>query len=300
MRNLNLDQLQTLVAVADLGTLAAAAQDLHLAPPTVSLHLKELESRVRAQLVVRGRKKAALTAAGSLLVEEGRKLLVASDDLIDLARRRASGREAVVRIGVSAGTDTRLLPAMLEALGRRNADIDIRLEAAGSAETMQRLRSGQLDIGMVGSPQPAVPELCLVPWREDVMVALLPSVWNAPELVTPEWLASRPWTSFEPGTHMHRLVATWFGQAGLHPRPYLTLSYPNALRSLVVTGRSAAILPLEEVQDLHGAPDVQLRHLQPPLMRPMAIAHRRPPISPAVGNVLEVLAEFANEVRTSG
>ena len=46
MRNLNLDQLQTLIAIADLGTFAAAAQALHLAPPTVSLHIKELESRL--------------------------------------------------------------------------------------------------------------------------------------------------------------------------------------------------------------------------------------------------------------
>ena len=54
MRNLNLDQLQTLIAIADLGTFAAAAQALHLAPPTVSLHIKELESRLEAELVVRG------------------------------------------------------------------------------------------------------------------------------------------------------------------------------------------------------------------------------------------------------
>ena len=56
MRNLNLDQLQTLIAIADLGTFAAAAQALHLAAPTVSLHIKELESRMDAQLLVRGRK----------------------------------------------------------------------------------------------------------------------------------------------------------------------------------------------------------------------------------------------------
>ena len=58
MRNLNLDQLQTLIAIADLGTFAAAAQALHLAPPTVSMHIKELESRLGAELVVRGRRQA--------------------------------------------------------------------------------------------------------------------------------------------------------------------------------------------------------------------------------------------------
>ena len=64
MRNFNLDHLQTLIAIADLGNFAAAAQALHLAPPTISLHIKELESRLQADLVVRGRRQAELTPAG--------------------------------------------------------------------------------------------------------------------------------------------------------------------------------------------------------------------------------------------
>ena len=78
MRNLNLDQLQTLIAIADLGTFAAAAQALHLAPPTVSLHIKELESRLEAALVVRGRRQAELTPAGEVLVQEG---TISTEDL---------------------------------------------------------------------------------------------------------------------------------------------------------------------------------------------------------------------------
>ena len=101
MRNLNLDQLQTLIAIADLGTFAAAAQALHLAAPTVSLHIKELESRMDAQLLVRGRKQTTLTAAGQVLMEHGRKLLQASDDVVERVQRRASGREGLVRVGVA-------------------------------------------------------------------------------------------------------------------------------------------------------------------------------------------------------
>lgn len=65
MRNLNLDQLQTLIAIADLGTFAAAAQALHLAPPTISLHIKELESRMEATLLVRGRADLGRAGAGA-------------------------------------------------------------------------------------------------------------------------------------------------------------------------------------------------------------------------------------------
>src|SRR2546427_7957479 len=75
MRRLNLDQLQTLVAVADLGTLAAAAQALHLSPPAVSLHIQELEARLDTPLLVRGKRQAQLTPAGALLAEGGRRLL---------------------------------------------------------------------------------------------------------------------------------------------------------------------------------------------------------------------------------
>ncbi|CAN7403489.1 LysR family transcriptional regulator [Acidovorax delafieldii] len=295
MRNLNLDQLQTLIAITDLGTFAAAAQALHLAPPTVSMHIKELESRLGAELVVRGRRQADLTPAGEVLVREGRQLLLASDDLVERVRRHASGREGMVRVGVSAGVSTRLLPRMLEALAAHSPGVEIRLEAVGSAESMQRLKAGTLDIAIVASPQPPLAEVRQTPWRNDPMVALLPAAWDAPDHVGPDWLASRRWASFAPATQMHGLIANWFGQAGHHPRPFLALSYPGALKSLAVASQCAALLPMEEVEDLQGTPDVQIRPLQPPLMRPMAVAHRhQPPPSPAVEGVLELLADFAD------
>ncbi|WP_028602706.1 LysR family transcriptional regulator [Ottowia thiooxydans] len=295
MRNLNLDQLQTLIAIADLGTFAAAAQALHLAPPTVSLHIKELESRMEAMLVVRGRRQAELTPVGEVLVQEGRKLLSASDELIDLVQRRASGREGIVKVGVSAGVSTRLLPMVLEVLSRENPGVEVKLEAVGSADAMHRLKTATLDIAIVASPQPLMAEVHMTPWRNDPMVALLPASWEAPETVTPEWLAGRRWASFAPATQMHGLVSSWFGQAGFNPRPFLTLSYPGALKSLAAASQSAVLLPLEEVQDQMNSPDVHVRHLQPSLMRPMAVAHRRlstPDL--AVTAVLNVLAGFAN------
>lgn len=103
MRRLNLDQLQTLVAVADLGTLAAAAQALHLSPPAVSLHIQELEARLDTPLLVRGKRQAQLTPAGELLAEGGRSLLADSESLLRQVRKRAEGFGASVRIGASAG-----------------------------------------------------------------------------------------------------------------------------------------------------------------------------------------------------
>jgi DNA-binding transcriptional LysR family regulator len=57
--------------------------------------------------------------------------------------------------------------------------------------------------------------------------------------------AERPWIFFDPATQMYRLIAAWFGQAGLSPRARMHRNYPEAIKSLVAAGHAAAILPFE-------------------------------------------------------
>ena len=101
MRSLNLDQVRTVVAIADLGSFSKAAQALHLAQPTVSLHVRELEQRLGVALVLRRARGLELTPAGSLLVERGRGLLRDADDTLALLRAQVEGRSGRVRIGAS-------------------------------------------------------------------------------------------------------------------------------------------------------------------------------------------------------
>jgi DNA-binding transcriptional LysR family regulator len=295
MRNLNLDQLQTLIAVADLGTLAAAAQALHLSPPAVSLHIRELETRLGATLVVRGRRQAQLTPAGKALVQGGRQLLAGAEQVAEQVRRRADGREGVVRLGTSAGVSTHLLPKVLTLLAQNSPGVDIKLEVLSSAEAMARLGAGTLDIGIVAMPQASAPEVRVVPWRNDPMVAFVPPDWDAPDLVTPGWLAERAWISFGPATQMYLLIATWFSQAGLYPRPRMQLNYPEAIKSLVAAGLAAAVLPLEQPGDGASDASLQVRKLSPALVRPLGLAHRMSETGEvAIQAVLQTLAEFSD------
>src|SRR4051812_35950916 len=132
MRHLNLDQLRTLVSIADLGTFSAAASALHLAQPTVSLHISELESRLGAKLVVRGGKRITPTAAGEALVERARRPRRDADAAIDAARRRGGGRRGRVRLGPSTGGVVDLLPKVLEALEAEHAGIDVEVNITGT------------------------------------------------------------------------------------------------------------------------------------------------------------------------
>ncbi len=297
MRNLNLDQVQTLIAIADLGTLAAAAQALHLAPPTVSLHISELESRLGATLVVRGRRHTGLTPAGEALVAGGRRLLAGADEVLEQVHRRAQGLEGLVRLGTTAGVSAHLLPRLLDVLARQSPGVDVALDVLSSAEAMARLAAGTLDLAIVAMPQAASAQVRVSAWRSDPMVALLPSGWEAPGHITPEWLAAHRWMSFGPATQMYRLVAAWFAQAGLNPRPRLELNHPVAIRSLVAAGHGAAVLPLEQPEVMGGDPDnagLQVRHLDPPLLRQLGLARRASEgHDAAIQSVLTALESFA-------
>ncbi|WP_326539255.1 LysR family transcriptional regulator [Pseudorhodoferax sp.] len=293
MRNLNLDHVQTLVAIADLGTLAAAAQALHLAAPTVSLHISELESRLGAVLLVRGRRQARLTPAGELLVRGGRHLLAGASGLGEQVRRRAQGLEGVVRLASTAGVSARMLPQLLQALTERSPGVDLRLDVLSSSQAMARLRAGALDVAIVALPQTHGADIHVQPWRNDPVVAWLPPGWKAPKAVTPAWLAERDWMCFDPSTRLYQLAAGWFARAGLSARPQLELNHPDAIRALVAAGRAAALLPLE-----HGdAPDgstMQQRPLKPPLLRPLGLACRASDADdPVLQSVLQALQDVA-------
>lgn len=276
MRNLSLDQLQTLVAIADLGTLAAAAQALHLAPPTVSLHISELEERLGMALLLRDRKGARPTPAGLALVEDARRLLRELDEAVARARRVAEGRAGKVRLGTSSGVLVHQLPDVLARLAQHSPDVEVELSILGSQQTLERLLAGQLELGIVALPLPPQAELVVRPWRDDAMMAWLPAGWTVPDAVTPTWLAERPLVANDGSTQMHRLTAAWFAQAGHHPRARIELNYTEAMKSLVAAGYGAAVLPLERGEDTPLPAGVVVRPLDPPLVRRLGLAHRPP------------------------
>ncbi|MBC3935717.1 LysR family transcriptional regulator [Undibacterium rugosum] len=293
MRELSLDQLKTLIAIIDLGTFSAAAQALHLSQPTISLHISELEQRFDTPLLVRGGRRVTPTAAGLTLAEHGRKLLRDADEAIAAVGRQVAGVKGRVRLGASSGILVAQLPQVMETLGRQFPDIDVNVSITGSAETLQGLEQGTLDIGIVAMPQNPSKEITIRHWRTDPMMAFLPAAWQAPKIITPDWLADKALIFNEPSTHMYRLTMEWFAAAGYAPRAKIELNYTEAMKSLVAASYGAAILPLDTSDPTRPQPMLQLRPLRPALPRQIGIAHR--PLSTLDGasrNFLAILEQF--------
>ncbi|QHE91626.1 LysR family transcriptional regulator [Pandoraea fibrosis] len=288
MREISLDRLKTLVAVADSGSFADAAQALHLSPPTVSLHVADLEARVGALLLSRKRGQIQPTSVGEVLIERARRLLAEAEQTLEDIERHAQGLAGRVRLGASTGAIAHLLPQALEALRLHHPDIDVQVAILTSQETLSRIRRGALDLGLVALPQPPVAGLVIKQWRRDPVMAFLPAHWNGPKRVTPEWLATQPLILNDSTTRLSRLTAEWFAAAGHHPTPRIEINYNDAIKSLVAAGYGAALLP-NEAQSATLDERIAMRELRPALWRQLGIAHRTGHVERATQHVLDAL-----------
>ena len=280
MREISLDRLRTLVAIADLGSFAEAARVLHLAPPTVSLHIADLESRVGGKLLSRTRGRIQPSAIGETLVERARRLLADAEQALEDVERQVQGLAGRVRLGASTGAIAQLMPQALETLGQRHPAIDVQVAVLTSQETLKKLAEGSLEIGLVALPQTPVKELRIEPWRRDPVMAFLPARWECPDVVTPGWLAAQPLILNDKTTRLSRLTSEWFASDGRQPTPRIQLNYNDAIKSLVAAGYGATLLPHEASTPL---PDTRI------VMRPFA--PKPVPVSVRPGQGVVVLVQ---------
>ena len=285
MRALSLDRLRTLVCIVDLGSFAAAARALHLAPPTVSLHVSELEARLGAPLLFRDRNRVAPTGVGQTLIERARLLLNQADAMVEDVRLQVQGKRGRVRISSSTPVIANLLPELLGRIARDHPGIEVELSVCTSEESLARVGEGSIDIGIVALPQPKTPAIRVVPWRRDPVVALIPAGWAHPPRATPAWLAGQPLILNDNRTRLWRLTTEWFAAAGCHPRPRIEHNYNEAIKSLVAAGYGATLLSYEATPAL-ADPRITILPLKPALWRPLGLAHRAAAIERPVRLVL--------------
>jgi DNA-binding transcriptional LysR family regulator len=290
-----------LVTIADLGSFAAASRSLHLAPPTVSLHISELESRLGAALLLRTNKTVVPTRIGETLLLKARRLLTDAEGLIDEVERHLQGGMGRVKVGASTGVLAHLLPKALQILGREHAGIDVQVAVLTSQETLERLRQGTIDLGLVALPQASIPGLKVQAWRRDPVMAFIPYAWVTAKNVSPRWLANKPLILNDSSTRLHRMTMEWFAAAGEAPTPRIELNYNDAMKSLVAAGYGAALLPVE-ADDISretslGWQGISVLPVTPKLWRPLGLAYRAGPLEPATCTVLDVLIKLGQNIK---
>jgi DNA-binding transcriptional LysR family regulator len=152
---MELRQLKHFLAVGEAGSITAAAKSLRLTQPALSRQIKALEEELDTALLERGAHSITLTPAGEALLAEARKLLRASETMIEKVKSTAAGEP--LRVGYAPSLAGDFLSVAIERFTQFHPRVRVSLYDWSSAEMRSGLAAGKLDL-IVAAPCTAVQE----------------------------------------------------------------------------------------------------------------------------------------------
>jgi LysR family transcriptional regulator, hydrogen peroxide-inducible genes activator len=146
---MNLRDLRYLVALADTKHFGRAAEKSHVSQPTLSAQIRKLEDYLGVQLVERQPRKVALTDVGERVVERARRILRDSDEMVDLAKLSRDPMGGKLRVALIPTLGPYLLPAVAPKIRKALPKLQLLLYEYQTEVLLQRLRDGELDLGIL-------------------------------------------------------------------------------------------------------------------------------------------------------
>ncbi|MEU8898888.1 LysR substrate-binding domain-containing protein [Nocardia sp. NPDC048505] len=167
-----LEVLDLLVSVAELGSLGAAARRHGISQPAASMRVAALERRLRLRLLDRGPTGSALTEPGRAVVDQARPVLAAAHAFtVAVAALRAADRPKL-RVAASKTIADHRMPHWLGALRAARPEVSVALEVGNSRQVQAWVQQAQADVGFVEGPHPPAELASRVLGTDDLVVVV--------------------------------------------------------------------------------------------------------------------------------
>ena len=191
-------ELRAFTAVAEEGSVSAAARRLHVSQSALSQTIQALERQLGVQLLVRRTTGVATTKAGTVLLREARALITQHDRAVAAVESEAAA-PGTLRVGIPLELPADLLPRALADLSASFPRTRAEISHAATATQLAELAAGRLDVALVRE-RPAGSEYDAVLAVEEALGVVLATV-RAAELADPagirlDRLAGLEWIAF--------------------------------------------------------------------------------------------------------
>ena len=244
MRSLNIDQLRTFLAVVGAGSFSAAARNLHLSQPAVSVQIRELERHFGVKLIERFGKQAHATEPGRDLIEAAELIFMACSEADVLMRRYRENWTGRVRIGTTITAQMYLLPAILRQLSRDQPGIDLHVRNMPTQDSVAAILRNEIDLAIVTLPlSKNTDQLKIEPLMTERLVAIHSAdERDLPKTVTPAYVLQHDLLLEHVNAGVHNLVIRWLSGHGEAPRARMHLGTIEAVKSGVASGLGFAAM----------------------------------------------------------
>ncbi len=243
---MDLRQLECFVAVAEELHFGRAATRLCMTQPPLSRQIQLLEAHVGVQLLERSSRVVHLTAAGDRFLRDARHILAYAQRAVQVAQRTATGEAGHIKLGFTAVSGYRLMPALVMRAKRMLPTLDIELREMVSGELSRLLLAGELDVVLSRQiPRMAGVSHHLID-REPLVLAMTPDCPLAEHASVPlEALDQFAFIAYEPGAsrYFHERITGAFALLNVSPRVVQRASQTHTLLTLVRAGLGVGIVP---------------------------------------------------------
>jgi LysR family hydrogen peroxide-inducible transcriptional activator len=169
----SIKQLKYICAVAEHRHFSKAAEACFVTQSTLSASIQDLESQLDAVIFERNKKSVLITPLGERLLQQARVVLGDVEDFISIAHSHDEALAGEIRLGVIPTIGPFLLPSLLSELRKQYTKLKLYLREDMSADLVQRLQQGKLDVILLAFPYP-LPEIETVSLFKDEFLLCLP------------------------------------------------------------------------------------------------------------------------------
>jgi DNA-binding transcriptional LysR family regulator len=152
---MELRHLRYFVAVAEILNFTKAAGKLHLAQPSLTRQIQNLEDEIGVRLLNRSKSQVALTEEGRSFLVDARRLLALAAESVESVQRLSRGETGQLNIAYSSNFNFELLPETLGTFRQGFPHIALNLFDMTPAEQFRALEVRKIDLGFVGLRPPA-------------------------------------------------------------------------------------------------------------------------------------------------
>ncbi|MPZ61432.1 MAG: LysR family transcriptional regulator [Propionibacteriales bacterium] len=250
MKRPSIHQLEVFCKVVQLESMARAAEEFSVAPSSVSMQIQELERRFRTPLLVRGPRRTAPTAAGTVLYTQALALLEGLDAVERELSQLGALESGTLRFAASRTIGAGVVRPVLQSFERAHPNVDISYHVmASSQQAKTEVLDERAEFALVGRAAPDWPLAVTPLFEEPLVVAICPDhPLVHDDLPTIESLAPHVLLLREFPVLGHERIKRLLEQSGVRPT-ICEFGSTEAVKAAALAGRGVAVLPRTTVAD---------------------------------------------------
>ena len=245
---MDLRQLEILQAIAETGSFTACGRKLNVSQSAISRQILLLEEELGEALFLRVGRQVRMTPAAENLVQLGQRVFQDLRETVGAITDRTRELRGVLRLSGGMTVCLYVFPPLLKHLRRVHPSLDVRLTVATAGRSVQEIRAGRVDAGLLTLPVEESDLVTVNVLREELLLVMNPTHPLARRRrVPPKDLAPQSFVLFEAGSATRRVIDNFFATEHIEPTVVMDTENVEIIKAMVKTGLGIGIVPYQSV-----------------------------------------------------